>query len=300
MAGLYIGQNNLCIEKVSKKSEELSLLAKGDGTEVMLQKIKADKFFVLSPGDDELMEFFYVLDGTITYEHGNECKIIQKGDYFYTSKLNEDICFKTNTEVSMIYFSTRPVFHLLSDEIEELNKISAMIEKKDMYTQQHNWRVHNFCFKIANKINLSKGRLENLFYSALYHDIGKINVPDEILLKAGALTDKEYEFIKKHPADGRKLVERTYLREIGEIIEQHHERLDGSGYPYGLKGDEICLEAKIVAILDSFDAMISDRPYRKGMAPSAAMEELKRLAGIHYDRKILEVFEEVLKEEGIL
>ena len=137
-------------------------------------------------------------------------------------------------------------------------------------------------------------------FAAVYHDIGKINVPDAILLKPASLSEEEFEYIKKHPTDGRKLFEKTYLCDIGEIIEQHHERLDGSGYPFGLKDEEICIEAKIVAVLDSYDAMTSDRPYRKGLSAKIAMEELKRFAGIHYDKKIVEIFEEVLKEEGIL
>jgi len=301
MTGFYLGQNGACLEKVSKRTEELSLLAKGDGTEVMLQRIQAGNFFVISPGDDlELMEYFYVVEGRISYQKGNKSILVQKGDYFYAHKLSEDICLKAEDDVILLYVSTQPVFHLLSNEIKELNEISSMIQKKGLYTHTHEQRVYDYCIKIACIINLSKDGLEKLIYSALYHDIGKINVPDEILLKPSGLTKEEFEYIKRHPSDGRRLVEKTYLRGVGEIIEQHHERLDGSGYPYGLKEDEICLEAKIVGILDSFDAMISDRPYRKGMAPNVAMEELKRLAGIHYDKKILEVFEEVLREEEIL
>ena len=301
MTGFYLGQYNSSLERVSKKTAELSLLAKGDGAEIMLQKIMAGNHFVLSPGEnDELMEFFYILDGKVSYKQQDTNIYIEKGDYFYAHKLKEDICLKAENEVTMLYVSTQSMFHLLSNEINELNEISGMIEKKDAYTQQHNFRAHNSCIKIADKIKFSKEKLEKLVYSALYHDIGKINVPDEILLKPGALTNEEFEYIKKHPTDGRKLVEKTYLRDIGKIIEQHHERLDGSGYPYGLKGDEICLEARIVAVVDSFDAMISDRPYRKGMSPKSAMEELKKYAGIHYDSKIVNVFEEVIKEEGIL
>jgi len=301
MTGFYLGQNDSCLEKVAKKSEELCLLAKGDGTEVMKQKISAGSYFTISPGDnDELMEFFYVLDGKITYQCHDKNITINQGEYFYAHKLDEDLCLKAESNVTMLYISTQPLFHLLSNEIKELNEINSMIARKDIHTEQHNERVRSYCVRISKKINLSNEKFENLVFAAVYHDIGKINVPDEILLKPSALTGEEYELIKKHPVDGRKLVEKTYLRGIGKIIEQHHERLDGSGYPYGLKEDEICIEAKVVAILDSFDAMISDRPYRKGMAPNVAMEELKRLAGIHYDKKILEVFEEVLKEEGIL
>ena len=301
MTGFYLGQNNLCLEKVSKKTEELSLLAKGDGTEVMLQKIQSGNYFVISPGDnDELMEFFYVLDGEISYQQEDKNVTVKQGDYFYAHNLGNDVRLKAEREVVMLYISTQPLFHLLSDEIKELNKINSMIEKKDMHTQKHDERVHNYCNKIADKINLTGSKLDNIVFAALYHDIGKINVPDDILQKPGRLTEEEFEYIKKHPTDGRALVEKTYLRDIGKIIEQHHEGLDGSGYPFGLKDEEIRIEAKIVAVLDAYDAMTSDRPYRNGMSAKIAIEELKRFAGIHYDKKIVEIFEEVLKEEGIL
>jgi len=301
MTGFYFAQNDSSLERVAKKTAELSLLAKGDGAEIMLQRVMAGNFFVVSPGEtDELMEFFYILDGKVSYKQQDTNIYIEKGDYFYAHKLKEDICLKAENEVTMLYVSTQPVFHLLSNEIKELNQISSMIQEKDLYTHNHEQRVNNYCVKIASKMNMTKEGLEKLFYSALYHDVGKINVPDEILLKPGALTREEFEYVKKHPTDGRKLVEKTYLREIGEIIEQHHERLDGSGYPLGLQEDEIRVEAKIVAVLDSFDAMTSDRPYRKGMSPKIAMEELKKFVGIHYDKNVVEIFEEILKEEGIL
>jgi HD-GYP domain-containing protein (c-di-GMP phosphodiesterase class II) len=143
-------------------------------------------------------------------------------------------------------------------------------------------------------------KLDNINMASYLHDIGKINVPGEILYKPSRLTDEEYEIIKKHPADGAKMVKDTYYSEYATIIEQHHERLDGSGYPYGLKEDEILLEAKIIAVCDTFDAMTDDRAYRKAYEPNYAMDQIKSLVNKHYDEEIVNAFEEVLKEEGIL
>ncbi len=132
------------------------------------------------------------------------------------------------------------------------------------------------------------------------HDIGKINVPDEILKKPGRLTDEEFEYIKRHPGDGAEMVKKTSYEYIWQIIEQHHERLDGSGYPHGLKGNEILIEAKIIAVSDTYDAMTTDRPYRKGLSPIQTVEELKRLSGIHYEKEIVDVMVDILIEEGVI
>lgn len=298
MEALFLNKQDTFIEKASKPAEELMLLAKGDGVEIMFQNIQPGEIFIVSPGEsEELMEFFYIIEGSITcQEKKNEC-ILQQGDYFYVHSLKEDVFFKTNNYVKMLYVSSQPIFHLLSSEIAELTNIATTIESKDLYTYNHNKRLHEYAMKVAHKMNLSKESLEKLLYAALFHDLGKINTPDEILNKPGLLTIKEFEYIKRHPIDGKNLVEKTFLKNIGKIIEQHHERLDGSGYPWGLKSDEIVLEAKIIAVVDSFDAMISERPYHKGMTVEAAMDELKQLSGKLYDHRIVNIFEEVLKEE---
>ena len=127
-----------------------------------------------------------------------------------------------------------------------------------------------------------------------------MNTPIEILNKPGKLTKEEFEIIKKHPSDGADLVLETTYNYLAPIIEQHHERLDGSGYPRGLKGHEILLEAKIIAVTDTFDAMTEDRAYRKAFTPQYAMDELKRLSGSHYDPEIVDALESILKEEGTL
>ncbi|MDF2873251.1 MAG: metal dependent phosphohydrolase [Anaerocolumna sp.] len=301
METLFLNKQDTFIEKALKPAKELMLLAKGDGVEIMFQNIQPEEIFVVSPGESEkLLEFFYIIEGSITCQKKeNEC-ILQQGDYFYVHNLKENVFFKTNNYVKMLYVSSQPIFHLLSSEIAKLTNIATAIESKDLYTYNHNKNLHEYAMKVAHKMNLSKESLEKLLYAALFHDLGKINTPDEILNKPGLLTIKEFEYIKRHPIDGKNLVEKTYLKNIGKIIEQHHERLDGSGYPWGLKSDEIVLEAKIIAVVDSFDAMISERPYHKAMTVEAAMDELKQLSDKLYDRKIVNILEEVLIEESKL
>lgn len=299
--GLYLKRKNKYIEKYNKDSEELSLIAKGDGAEVMLHNIKRNNVFFISPGKkSHLMEFCYILDGEILYKEHDDNYILKQGDYFYVHHLKETVELKAVSDVTLLYLSTQPVFHYLSKRIKELRDISIKCQIKDMYTHDHEDRVKVYAEKIGNKLGLPKEKIDKLVFASLFHDIGKINVPDEILKKPDSLTREEMDYIKKHPLDGAQMVENTYYKDTGKIIEQHHERLDGSGYPHGLMSYEICIEAKIIAISDSYDAMITNRPYKKAMSPSEALNELKILSGIYYDEKAVNAFEEILIEEGII
>jgi HD-GYP domain-containing protein (c-di-GMP phosphodiesterase class II) len=137
-----------------------------------------------------------------------------------------------------------------------------------------------------------------LRYSAMLHDIGKIGIPEYILNKPAALTKEEREIIESHVLVAEAIVSHTpYLREVAPIILHHHEFYDGSGYPDGLKAEEIPLEARILAIADAYHAMTSDRPYRKGMPPEAALQEMERLAGKQFDPQLLPVFVSIIREQ---
>ncbi len=301
MLGLYIAKGDNFIERVERKTEKLSWLANGNGVEIMQQKIQPGVLFRIDPGDDSaLMEFFYILSGTVAYESEEEIITLSAGEYFYVKGLDETVYFKTVTEVSMLYVASQPVFHFLSDEIKNINEMRKKVEEKDMYTHDHGLRLEGYAVKIGKKLHMTKAQLINLGYAAGFHDIGKINVPDEVLNKPGKLTKDEFDLIKKHPADGADIIKDTFLKDSALAIRQHHERLDGSGYPDNLKAEDICLEARIIAVVDTYDAMTSDRPYREGMDPKVAFAEIKSLIGKHYDEKVVQCFEEVLKEDGVL
>jgi HD-GYP domain-containing protein (c-di-GMP phosphodiesterase class II) len=299
MEGFYVGQNESCLEKVTQKAGDLSLIGRGDGTEIMIQNIKSHEVFFIEPSEsNETLEFFYILEGSINCERDRGNVVLRKGEYFYSHGLKEPVCLKTISDVTLLYFSTEPFFQYLSKGIKELTTMIKNVEEKDVYTHNHGNRVREYSLKIAEILGLSTDRLESLIFAALCHDVGKVFVPDKVLNKPGALTEEEFDLIKKHPVDGEKMAQGTFMENLSEIIAQHHERIDGSGYPYGLKGDEILLEAKIIAIADSFDAMTSDRSYRKAMCMGVAFKELKSLSGIHYDEKVVEALEKVLIEEN--
>lgn len=301
MSGLNIRKKNTFKEKVIQKAAKLSLLGKGDGAEVMIQEIDADKTVFIEPGEySDVMEFFYILDGKLEIHENKSIKALDKDDYFYVHHLDEHVQIHTITDVKLLYFSTQPVFHYLSSTIKELLELAKIVEEKDINTHGHIQRVKDYALKIGNKMRLSKEKIEDIGFAALFHDIGKINVPDEILNKTGILTDEEFEIMKKHSLWGAEIVSKTYFERLSEIIRQHHERIDGSGYPDKIKGDKLSIEAKVIAVADSYDAMTSDRPYRKALSLSIAVDELISLKGIKYDENVVDALIEVLKDDGLL
>jgi putative nucleotidyltransferase with HDIG domain len=246
------------------------------------------------------LEFFYIIEGNCVHEKKEQNIYLTPGQYFYIQNLKKPAYFFALSDMKILWFTTQPVFHYVSESIEELTKVVKKIEEKDQYTYSHSVKVQEYSLRLAKELQLSKEVLENLYIASLFHDIGKINVPEEILNKPGKLTAEEMEILKKHLEDGCEMVKSTYYSHIGDIILQHHERLDGSGYPNGLKGDQILLEAQIIGITDTYDAMTSDRVYRKGMDPVLAITELKKLSGRYYQASIVEAFEKVLKMDGKL
>jgi putative two-component system response regulator len=150
------------------------------------------------------------------------------------------------------------------------------VEAKSPYTQGHTDRVARYALTLAERVGLSQAERELLRKGALLHDIGKISIPDALLNKAGALTDEEYEIVKQHPMQGVKMVEALRsLEEVIPMIRWHHERLDGSGYPDGLRGDDIPPLVRILSIADSYDAMASARPYRAGLPHTECLRRLQ-------------------------
>ena len=175
-----------------------------------------------------------------------------------------------------------------------LNTISA----KDNYTKDHSQNVSKLCVMFANYLNLSENDVENLRIAALFHDIGKIGIPDNILQKEGKLTDTEIETIKLHPVIGANIFSSTDIfKHIAPIIVAHHERVDGTGYPNNLKGNEIPYLAKILTICDCFDAMVSKRSYKEKMTIDYAIEQLNKGAGTQFDRELAESFIKLINEK---
>ncbi len=172
--------------------------------------------------------------------------------------------------------------------LKSLLIMADIIEARDPYTGGHVWRVSQFAKLLATKIGLPEEEIIKISIAAYLHDMGKVGIPDDILKKADALTDDEYAIIKTHPSIGGKLLGGHPLAEmVTSAANDHHERMDGKGYPRGLRGEQIPLIARIVSIADAFDAMTSTRPYRKGMSVEQALCRLEEGAGTQFDAQLV-------------
>lgn len=192
------------------------------------------------------------------------------------------------------------LYQQLKDQhLQTVSALSAAIDARDTYTRGHSEQVMRYAVRMAEVRQLSPERIENLRYGALLHDIGKIGIRDDILLKPGFLTEDERLIMEQHPRIGADILRGIKaLHNITNMIEYHHERIDGKGYPLGVDGSQLSEEIRILAIADSYDAMTSDRAYRKGMPSEKAFHVLLAGRGTHWDSDMVDQFIELIQAEG--
>ncbi len=222
-------------------------------------------------------------------------RAIARGDF------SQRVHLKTRTEIGEL----ATTFNTMSEELEQfvedlkraaeenkalfmgsIQMLAGAVDEKDPYTRGHSDRVTRYSLMIATEMGLDPGFLEILRVSAQLHDVGKIGIEDRILKKPGALTPEEFEIMKTHTTKGANILRPVpQLREMLPGIELHHEALNGRGYPYGLKGDEIPLLARVIAVADTFDALTTNRPYQKAHDPIEALRIIENLSGQRLDPK---------------
>lgn len=259
------------------------LLTGSTDTEDMLHAIKLGAF-------DYLKKPFNITDLIFTVKQAiNDRKL----------KL-QNIQYKLHLE-EMVEERTKQL-KIANKRIEE-NTIRAImgmvnaLEARDPYTKGHSERVTNISIAIAERMGFSKPELEILRLGALMHDIGKIGVKQEILHKPKRLTQLEYEQMKLHPSIGRKIISPIQPHpEILAIISQHHECIDGKGYPNGLNSNDITLSARVVAVADAFDAITTSRPYRKALSYDYALNEINKFQNIQFDLEVVKVFNKIVDQ----
>lgn len=184
--------------------------------------------------------------------------------------------------------------------IDTLSALTGAIDAKDSYTRGHSERVTELSIKLAEECNVPSSEIENIKLGGLLHDIGKIGIPEAVLNKPGRLNDEEFNIIKSHPDLGLHILGKVeFLEHIVPIIRHHHERYDGKGYPGGLKGDNIPLLARIVSVVDTFDAMTTNRPYRKALTIEESLVEIDRCSGSQFDPDIAAKFIKMVRRDGI-
>jgi len=188
--------------------------------------------------------------------------------------------------------------HLEKFYVEMVETLARAVDSKDSYTHDHSDRARHRARQVATAMSLPEGDIKQIEYAALLHDVGKIGIADSILLKPAKLTPEEYDEMKKHPAIGYRILEPIkHLAPVAKMVLAHQEWYNGAGYPQGLKGEAIPLGARIVSVIDAWDAMTSDRVYRKALPRERAVAELRKYAGTQFDPGIVEVFLKIVETD---
>ena len=299
--GLTIGHREDVEDRISKRSTTLELLVSSGPLEVTRQTIEAGKHFYLFATDAwSGFEFMYILGGKLTLEDSVDGDIpLGAGEYVYHNGLPEKAYFRVETDVEVLMVSSTPSFHLIRDDMQEMMALARSVEEKDRYTEGHCTRLEQLAAKTGEHLGLTGEQLVDLSFGAYLHDIGKIKVPDEILNKDEGLSDEEWEEMRRHPTYGAEmLMEKDFLKGAAEIVRAHHESFDGSGYPDRLRGEAIPIGARVIAVVDTYDAMTSTRSYHDALSGSEVIEELKQGAGSQFDPRVVRAFIEVIGGDG--
>lgn len=288
------------IEKVKNEHFDLMLLDyimtpfHGDHVVEEIRKFNKDLYILLLTGHKDLAP---PLETIKKLDIQGYC---EKSDKFDQLLLLIESGLKSVEQMNMI----KQINEELADSKELLEKsylesievLRRTVEVKDVYTRGHSDRVSEYSLLIGKKLNLPPKQMKTLKIGALFHDIGKIGIPDAILLKTDKLTDDEYSEIKNHPAIGAHILSNASIfADIIPIVKHHHERYDGKGYPARLAGEDIPYLARIVAVADTFDAMTSRRSYRQALDFDYTMNEIERCKGTQFDPAIADVFLEILR-----
>lgn len=246
-------------------------------------------------------ELYTVVIGKLEVEYQDERFVFQEGDTLDASKYPDLLSFYSGDSGTEILIEmTESIYETDFHNSEVIQQMAIAIEKVDGYTYHHCSRIKDYSIELWKKLEQPMDRVTKLRWGAYFHDIGKLEVPLEILNKNGKLTSEEWEIMKAHTSIGAEMMsnhEIEWIRDAAFIVEEHHERYDGTGYPNGLKGEEISLESAIVSVVDSFDAMTTDRVYRKALSIDEAIQEIVRGRGTQFNPKVEDAFLKVLHEK---
>jgi len=253
-------------------------------------------YILIPPSDPKGIKIYYLVEGAI--QHVTSGEILQVNDTVIL-KSSDDYFYYQPLEESTLYLTAYgdPSFEISKEKFATLNETMLKIQLKDHYTNLHCQRVLELAKAMAIKMGLSGRDTYNFVTAARYHDLGKIIISDDILNKPSRLSDDEYKIMQDHVNQALSLLPAQYDPVILRIISEHHERLDGSGYPQGLTGQAISEPGKALAVLDTFDAMTSNRIYKPGKTIEESFQELYELADLKYSRKYIDLLHEIVHEQ---
>ena len=302
MKGVMIRRSGEELGKMQgvQKNDQQVLLARQKSMELMLYRMQKGQTGCLRalPLPDNA-EFYYILQGCILLQpQDGEEIMLRKGDSMVFDSTAQTTLFTILEDTEFLGFFGHPVFEDDDDNNEDLRRIMNALQEADGDTLEHCERVRQLSMRMAHKLHYPTEYMQELFYAARFHDVGKSKIPLEILIKPSALTKEEYAVMKRHSELSADMVRERFGARIAQIVLQHHERVDGTGYPQGLKGDEIRFPARLIAVADAYDAMVTVRPYNKGRTSEQALAEIDRCSGAQFDPECVMALHKALEENG--
>lgn len=305
MEGIRFNTRTTAEEIPAGNEPSTQLLAKQGDLEVILYRIKGESVVWLFPASDpNAIEYFFVHAGGVDLAMEDGLVSLGAGESFSVSGLKTDVPVRMHGDTEIVYVTNCPVFEAVQDVDKSLQELLTRIDEKDHYTSRHSKAVLQYSLAIYDAMqdrgpNIAR---EDLAFAALFHDVGKCFVPVEILQKPDRLEQAELRYILRHPVDSGRMLLPKFGEQIAEIARNHHERLDGTGYPRGLHAEDISLSSQIVAVADAFDAMTSNRGYNVVKTFLEAAEELVSLPH-QYDTRITGALMQLVSsgalEEGV-
>ncbi|MET1015110.1 MAG: HD-GYP domain-containing protein [Paenisporosarcina sp.] len=253
-----------------------------------------------SKGAGSVVEKYTVVLGLLEVQYEDQTFYLSEGETLDASEYPELLSFYGEEAVEILVEMSTEEFETNFRDTEIVQRDAAAIEKVDGYTFHHCSRIKDYSIELWKKLNQPIESISMLRWGAYFHDIGKLAVPVEILNKVGKLTPEEWEVLKSHTVKGAQMIRKheiEWLRDAAFIVEEHHERYDGKGYPFGLKGEEISLEASIVSVVDSFDAMTTDRVYRSALSIKEAIQEIIQGRGTQFNPIVVDAFLNLLHDQ---
>jgi len=294
MNGFNIFNNENSIKEFQNNAGIFRLLV-DDEMEVFESIIYPGKSIICQPYEStNAINIIFILKGKLF--HTNKMQYVTSGQRITFKNLKETHHLSVIEKTKLIMIRNSKHFIKQATATDLTYDLIHQIQEKDEYTEDHCNKTGNLAVQIATIMKLSEKSIESLLYAGKIHDVGKINIPKSILNKPSSLTDKEYDIVKKHPIDGYHIaLENGVDEKVAKIILEHHERLDGSGYPYALKKTQISIEARILAVVDSYDAMTSKRPYHTPKSKIEALKDLKKNTKHWYDPDVVDALNKLLK-----
>lgn len=284
-------------------SGQITLIGRWDNVaEALFSLNEGGSFCAQYNPDNTIVETYTLLDGEVDIEYRDTRIKMKVGETLDASCYDKIVTFYGTSDAEILMKMDADFYEQLFFETLTLQNEMDAVSSVDGYTYHHCDRIRQYAIEVWKRMDQPKSRLKLLRWGSYFHDIGKLAIPLKILNKPGKLTPEEWETMKSHSLKGADMMRShpvEWLKDAAFIVEQHHERYDGKGYPYGLQGDEISIEAAIVSVVDAFDAMTTERVYKQALTVEEALAELKKGKGTQFHPDVVDRFIEIILEKKL-